>query len=68
MIWATADIEASRLLEYIDRGRHATGEHVTPAHLAGRAVGKVFEGLPGLRLPVPVRPSARPLGRDRVKR
>jgi hypothetical protein len=48
MIWATADIEASRLLEYIDRVRHATGQHVTPAHLVGRAAGKVFEALPGL--------------------
>ena len=48
MIWATADIEASRLLEYIDRVRHATGQHLTPAHLVGRAAGKVFEALPGL--------------------
>jgi 2-oxoacid dehydrogenase/acyltransferase catalytic subunit len=48
MIWATADVEASRLLEYIDRVRHATGQHVTPAHLVGRAAGKVFEALPGL--------------------
>jgi hypothetical protein len=48
MIWATADIEACRLLEYIDRVRHATGQHVTPAHLVGRAAGKVFEALPGL--------------------
>jgi 2-oxoacid dehydrogenases acyltransferase (catalytic domain) len=36
MIWATAEIEASRLLEYIGRVRHATGQHVTPAHLVGR--------------------------------
>jgi hypothetical protein len=48
MIWATADIEATRLLEYIDQLRHATGQHVTPAHLVGRAAGKVFEALPGL--------------------
>jgi 2-oxoacid dehydrogenases acyltransferase (catalytic domain) len=48
MICATADIEASRLLEYIDQVRHATGAHVTPAHLVGRAAGKVFEALPGL--------------------
>lgn len=48
MIWATADIEAPRLLEYIDRIRRATGQHVTPAHLGGRAAGKVFEAQPGL--------------------
>jgi hypothetical protein len=48
MIWATADIEATQLLEYIDRVRHATGQHVTPAHLVGRAASKVFEALPGL--------------------
>lgn len=29
--WATTDIEASRLLEYIDSGRHATERHVTRA-------------------------------------
>lgn len=93
MIRATADIETSRLLEYIDRDRHATGQQVTPAHLVGRAAGQVFEASPGLNgrvafggfLPSPsilvsnigrpkpspsgpVRPSARPLGRDRVKR
>ncbi len=48
MIWATTDIEASRLLGYIDQVRHATGQHVTPAHLVGRAGGKVFEALPAL--------------------
>ena len=48
MIWATAEIEASRLLEYISRVRHVTGQHVTPAHLVGRAAGRVFEALPGL--------------------
>jgi hypothetical protein len=48
MIWATADIEARELLEYIDQVRHATGQHVTPAHLVGKAAGKVFEALPGL--------------------
>ncbi len=67
MIWATADIESSRLLEYIDRGRHATGQHVTPAHLAGRAAGKVF----GSFLASPsgsVRPSVRPLDREGSRR
>ena len=29
MIWTTADIEATRLPEYIDQLRHATGQHVT---------------------------------------
>jgi hypothetical protein len=48
MIWATADIEATTLLKYIDEVRTATGQHVTPAHLVGRAAGKVFEALPGL--------------------
>ncbi len=48
MIWATADIEATRLLEYIDEFRHTTRQHVTPAHLVGRAAGKVFDALPGL--------------------
>jgi pyruvate/2-oxoglutarate dehydrogenase complex dihydrolipoamide acyltransferase (E2) component len=48
MITATADIEAPRLLKYIEQVRHATGQHVTPAHLVGRAAGKVFEALPGV--------------------
>jgi pyruvate dehydrogenase E2 component (dihydrolipoamide acetyltransferase) len=48
MIWATADIDATQLLEYIDQVRHVTGQHVTPVHLVGRAAGKVFEALPGL--------------------
>ncbi len=48
MIWATADIEATRLLEYIDEFRHTTRQHVTPAHLVGGAAGKVFDALPGL--------------------
>jgi hypothetical protein len=48
VIWATAEIEASRLLDYIDRVREATGQHVTPVDLVGRAAGKVVEALPGL--------------------
>ena len=48
IIWATAEIEASRLLDYIDRVREATGQHVTPVDLVGRAAGKVVEALPGL--------------------
>ncbi len=48
MIWATADVEATTLLRYIDDVRTVTGQHVTPAHLVGRAAGKVFEALPGL--------------------
>jgi 2-oxoacid dehydrogenases acyltransferase (catalytic domain) len=48
IISATMDIEAARLLEYIDRVRAATGVHVTSMHLVGRAAGKVFEALPGL--------------------
>ena len=47
-ISATMDIEAPRLLEYIDQVREATGQHVTPAHLVGRAIGKVLEELPEL--------------------
>ena len=48
MITATMDIEAPQLLEYIDETREATGEHLTPVHLVGRAAAKVFEALPGL--------------------
>ena len=48
MIWATADIEAIALLRYIDDIREATGCHLTPAHLVGRAAAKVFLALPGL--------------------
>lgn len=48
IIWATAEIEASRLLKYIAQVRVATGQHVTPVDLVGRAVGKVLEALPSL--------------------
>ena len=48
MIWATVDIDATRLLHYIEDLRAATGCHVTPAHLVGRAAAKVFQALPGL--------------------
>ncbi len=48
IIWATIDVEASRLLEYLRRVREATGQHVTPMDLVGRAAGKVIEALPGL--------------------
>ena len=48
VILATMDIEASRLLEYIGQVRDATGQHVTPVDLVGRAAGKVLEALPGL--------------------
>ena len=34
--------------DYIDQVRRATGVHVTPAHLVGRAAAKVAEALPGL--------------------
>ena len=47
-ISATMDIEASTLLEYVDRVRVATDQHVTPVDLVGRAAGRVFEALPGL--------------------
>lgn len=47
-ISATIDIEAPRLLEYIDQIRQATGQHITPVDLVGRAAGKVVEALPGL--------------------
>ncbi len=47
-ISATMDIEAPRLLEYIQQVRLATGQHLTPAHLVGRAIGKVLEELPEL--------------------
>ena len=48
MSWATADIEATALLKYIDDVRTSTDQHLTPAHLVGRGAGKVFEALPGL--------------------
>ena len=48
IIWATLDIDAQRLLAYIDDVRSATGRHVTPMDLVGRASGKVIEALPGL--------------------
>jgi hypothetical protein len=37
MSWATADIDAPRLLEHIDQVRHATGPRITPTQLASRA-------------------------------
>ena len=66
VILATMDIEASRLLEYIGQVRDATGQHVTPVDLVGRAAGKVLEALPGLNGRVvfgsflPSRPSTAP--------
>ena len=47
-ILATIDVDAGALLGYIDDVRAATGAHVTPVHLVGRATAKVFEALPGL--------------------
>jgi hypothetical protein len=46
MIWATAEIEASPLLEYISRVRQVTGQHVSPAHLVSRAAGKAWDWIP----------------------
>jgi len=48
IIWATMEIEATGLLAYIRHVRDATGQHVTPVDLVGRAAGKVLEALPGL--------------------
>lgn len=48
IIWATLDIDAARLLDYIDAVRAGTGRHVTAMDLVGRAAGKVFQALPGL--------------------
>ena len=47
-ISATMNIEATGLSNYIDDVKAATGQHVTPMHLVGRAAAKVFEALPGL--------------------
>ena len=47
-ISATMNIEASGMLRYIDDVKAATGQHVTPMHLVGRAAGKMLEALPGL--------------------
>ena len=48
MIAATLDVDAGPVLGYIEQVRGATGVHVTPAHLVGRAAAKVAEALPGL--------------------
>jgi hypothetical protein len=48
MISATADIDATALLRYIEQVRAATGCHLSPAHLVGRAAAKVFQALPEL--------------------
>lgn len=48
MIFASLEVDATNLLRYLDEVRTATGEHVTPVHLVGRAVAKIFEELPGL--------------------
>jgi pyruvate/2-oxoglutarate dehydrogenase complex dihydrolipoamide acyltransferase (E2) component len=47
-ITATLDVDANPVLAYIEQVRRATGAHVTPAHLVGRAAAKVTEALPGL--------------------
>jgi len=47
-ILATIDQDAGRLLEYLDAVQKATGVHVTPMHLVGRASAKVFAAMPGL--------------------
>lgn len=47
-IMATIDQDAGRLLEYMVAVRKATGVHVTPMHLVGRASAKVFSAMPGL--------------------
>ena len=48
VISATMDVEASTLMEYISDVRRATGAHVTPVHLVGRAAAMVYDALPGL--------------------
>jgi pyruvate dehydrogenase E2 component (dihydrolipoamide acetyltransferase) len=48
VIAATLDVEADPLLGYLEEVRGATGAHVTPMHLVGRAAAKVIEALPGL--------------------
>ena len=47
-ISATVDVDAEKMLEYIKDVREATGAHVTPVHVVGRAVARVFEAMPGL--------------------
>jgi len=48
IIWATLDVDAGRLVDYIEDVRAATGQHVTAMDLVGRASAKVFQALPGL--------------------
>ena len=44
------DIDATALLEYVDRVRKATGVHVTMTHLVGKAVARGLEAVPELRV------------------
>jgi pyruvate/2-oxoglutarate dehydrogenase complex dihydrolipoamide acyltransferase (E2) component len=48
MIFAHVDIDATNLLRYLDEVRVATGVHVTPVHLVGRAAARVFGEMPAL--------------------
>ncbi len=48
MISATIDIDAGRLLSYIHQVREATGQHITPMHLVGKAAARVLEAIPSL--------------------
>ena len=47
-IYATLDVDARRLLDYIDQVRDVTGVHVTPMHLVGRAAARVSAAMPAL--------------------
>jgi pyruvate/2-oxoglutarate dehydrogenase complex dihydrolipoamide acyltransferase (E2) component len=44
------DVDATALLEYIDRVRTSTGVHVTVTHLVGKAVAHGLETVPELRV------------------
>ncbi len=64
-ILATIDVDAGALLGYIDDVRAATGAHVTPVHLVGRAGREGLRGASRAEWPRGLRP-VRTLADDRL--
>lgn len=48
-IYGTFEIDATNLLEFVRRGREL-GHHLTPTHLAGRALGVALREVPSLNV------------------
>lgn len=48
-IYGALDVDASAALRFIERAR-AAGHHVTPTHLAGRALARALERVPDLNV------------------